>query len=65
MELAGIEVPVEVGVTTIAPGAADRPLNGILKSSASERAGLAPLRDWREALAEYLERSGLRARAAV
>lgn len=65
MELAGMEVPVEVGATTVAPGAADRPRNGILKSSAIERAGLPALRDWREALAEYLERSGLRAGAAV
>ena len=59
MELAGIEVPVEAVTTTIAPGAADRPLNGVLRSSASERAGLAPLRPWRTALAEYLERAGL------
>jgi dTDP-4-dehydrorhamnose reductase len=65
VELAGIEVPVEVGATKIAPGAADRPRNGVLKSSALKRAGLAPLRDWREALAEYLERSGLRAGVAV
>ena len=33
MELAGVEVPVEEGITTIAPGAADRPLNGVLRST--------------------------------
>ena len=37
------------------PGAADRPLNGVLVSPASERAGLTPLRPWRTALADYLE----------
>lgn len=65
MELVSLDVPVEVGTTTIAPGAADRPLNGVLRSSASERAGLAPLRPWRTALTDYLERAGLLAGAAV
>ena len=48
MELAGVEVPVEDGITTIAPGAADRPLNGVLRSIVSERAGLPALRPWRD-----------------
>jgi dTDP-4-dehydrorhamnose reductase len=65
MELAGVEVPVEEGITTIAPGAADRPLNGVLRSSVSVRAGLPALRPWRAALADYLERAGLLAAAAV
>lgn len=65
MELAGVEVPVVAGTTTIAPGAADRPLNGVLCSSASERAGLAPLRLWRAALADYLEHAGLLAPVAA
>lgn len=65
MELAGIDVPVEAGTTTIAPGAADRPLNGVLRSPASERADLAPLRPWRTALTDYLERAGLLAGAAA
>jgi dTDP-4-dehydrorhamnose reductase len=65
MELAGLDVPVEAGTTTIAPGAADRPLNGVLQSSAYERAGLAPLRPWRTALTDYLERAGLLAGAAA
>jgi dTDP-4-dehydrorhamnose reductase len=59
VELAGIEVLVEPGITTLAPGGADRPLNGVLRSSASERAGLALLRPWRTALADYLERAEL------
>jgi dTDP-4-dehydrorhamnose reductase len=63
--LAGVDVPVEAGTTTIASGAADRPLNGLLRSSASERHGLAPLRHWRTALTDYLERAGLLARAAA
>jgi dTDP-4-dehydrorhamnose reductase len=65
MELAGVEVPVAEGTTTIAPGAADRPLNGVLRSSVSERAGMTPMRPWREALADYLERAGLLAGAAA
>jgi dTDP-4-dehydrorhamnose reductase len=65
MELAGVDVPVAAGTTTIAPGAADRPLNGVLRSSVSERAGLPPMRPWRTALADYLERAGLLAGAAA
>jgi dTDP-4-dehydrorhamnose reductase len=59
MELAGVSVPVEAVSTQRQPGAADRPLNGVLASPASERAGLAPLRPWRTALADYLEHAGL------
>jgi dTDP-4-dehydrorhamnose reductase len=59
MELAGVHVPVEPVGTVRAPGAADRPLNGVLVSSAAPRAGLAPLRPWRTALADYLEHAGL------
>ena len=65
MQLAGVDVPVEPSTTVIAPGAADRPLNGLLRSPAWERAGLAPLRSWRDALADYLERAGLLARVAA
>jgi dTDP-4-dehydrorhamnose reductase len=65
MELAGVEVPVEEAITTIAPGAADRPLNGVLRSTASANAGLPPLRPWRTALADYLERAGMLAGAAA
>ena len=43
-------VPVEAVSTVRQPGAADRPLNGVLVSPVSERAGLAPLRPWRDAL---------------
>ena len=64
MELAGVSVPVEAISTVRRPGAADRPLNGVLVSSVRERAGLAPLRPWRTALADYLEHAGLLAAAA-
>jgi dTDP-4-dehydrorhamnose reductase len=60
MELAGVSVPVEAVSTVRQPGAADRPLNGVLVSPVSEHAGLAPLRSWETALADYLERAGLR-----
>jgi dTDP-4-dehydrorhamnose reductase len=61
MELAGVAVPVEAVSTVRQPGAADRPLNGVLVSPVSEHSGLAPLRPWRTALADYLERASLRA----
>ena len=60
MALAGVSVPVEAVSTVRQPGAADRPLNGVLVSPVSEHAGLAPLRSWETALADYLERAGLR-----
>jgi dTDP-4-dehydrorhamnose reductase len=59
MELAGVSVSVEAVSTVRQPGAADRPLNGVLVSPVSEHAGLAPLRSWESALADYLERAGL------
>ena len=65
MELAGIDVQVHAATTTIAPGAADRPLNGVMRSTACDRAGLAPLRPWRIALSDYLERAGLLAAARL
>ena len=65
LELAGVDVPVEPAQTVIPAGAADRPLNGLLRSSVLAHAGLAPLRPWRAALADYLERAGVLARAAA
>lgn len=65
LQLTGVDVPVEAGTTTIAPGAADRPLNGVLRSTASERAGLPPMRPWRDALTDYLDRAGLLAGVAI
>ena len=59
MELAGVPVPVAATTTVRAPGAADRPLNGVLTSVGAS----APLRPWRDALADYLERAGLLAAA--
>jgi dTDP-4-dehydrorhamnose reductase len=59
MEIAGIEVPIEAVNTTIPPGGADRPLNGVLARPAADAAGLSPLRHWREALEDYMGRAGL------
>jgi dTDP-4-dehydrorhamnose reductase len=59
MELAGVDVPVEAVDTTWSAGAADRPRNGVLRSTVTGRLGLAPLRPWREALADYLWRADL------
>jgi dTDP-4-dehydrorhamnose reductase len=60
MELAGLDVPVQPTKTVQAPGAADRPLNGLLRS----RSDLPTLRPWRDALADYLDRAGLLALVA-
>jgi dTDP-4-dehydrorhamnose reductase len=64
MEIAGIEVPIEPVRTTVPPGGVDRPLNGVLARPAADAAGLTPLRDWREALGDYMDRAGLAAAAA-
>jgi dTDP-4-dehydrorhamnose reductase len=59
MELAGIDVTIEPVPTTVPAGGAVRPLNGVLASRAAETGALTPLRSWRDALAEYMERAGL------
>lgn len=61
MELADLDVPVEPVETTRPPGGADRPLNGVLARSRADVAGLSPLPHWREAVADYMSRAGLRA----
>jgi dTDP-4-dehydrorhamnose reductase len=58
-DVAGIEVPIEA-VTTSGP--VDRPLNGVLARPRADELGLTPLRDWREALEDYMK---LAAYAAV
>jgi dTDP-4-dehydrorhamnose reductase len=63
MRLAGIEVPIEAVGTTIPPGGADRPLNGVLARPRADSLGLTPLRDWGEALEDYMTRAGLAATA--
>jgi dTDP-4-dehydrorhamnose reductase len=55
VENAGIEVPIEAVETTIAPGAVDRPLNGVLASTRVRE----PLRPWRDALDDYMARAEL------
>jgi dTDP-4-dehydrorhamnose reductase len=61
MSLAGIDVRIEAVETTIKPGAADRPLNGVLAQGGAVSAGLTPLRPWEEGLADYMARAGLSA----
>lgn len=64
MEIAGVEVPLDPVETTVPPGGVDRPLNGVLARDAADAAGLTPLRDWREALEDYMSRAGLAAARA-
>ena len=64
MEIAGVDVPIEAVETTVPPGGVDRPLNGVLARPAADAIGLTPLRDWRDALQDYMSRAGLAAAAA-
>jgi len=57
MEIAGIDIPIEPAQTTIGPGQPDRPLNGVLARPRADTLGIAPLRPWREALADYMSRA--------
>jgi dTDP-4-dehydrorhamnose reductase len=57
MEIAGIDIPIEPAQTTIGPGQPDRPLNGVLARPRADALGIAPLRPWREALADYMSRA--------
>ncbi|MHB8469148.1 MAG: dTDP-4-dehydrorhamnose reductase [Gaiellaceae bacterium] len=59
VELAGVDVPVEPAATHVAPGGVDRPRNGVLARPRADALGLPPLRGWRDALADYLDRAGL------
>jgi dTDP-4-dehydrorhamnose reductase len=59
MREAGIEVSIEPTVTTIPAGGVDRPLNGVLARPRTDSLGLAQLRPWRDALADYMGRAGL------
>jgi dTDP-4-dehydrorhamnose reductase len=61
MQLAGIEIPIEPVQTTIPPGGAARPLNGVLARPRADSLGLAPLRPWGEALAGYMAEANLSA----
>lgn len=63
LELVGVDARVEPVETTVPPGGVDRPLNGVLAREAADALGLTPLRGWREALADYVQRAGLVAAA--
>jgi dTDP-4-dehydrorhamnose reductase len=60
MRLAGIEVEIEPVETTVPEGGADRPLNGVLARPRADAEGVPELRDWRDALADYMGRAGIR-----
>jgi dTDP-4-dehydrorhamnose reductase len=59
METAAIDVAVHPAAT--APGGVARPLNGVLARERADALGIARLRGWREALADYMGRAGLSA----
>jgi dTDP-4-dehydrorhamnose reductase len=64
MELAGVDVPVEPAETVVAPGGAERPLNGVLARPRADALGLTPLRHWRDGLEHYMALAGLTAARA-
>lgn len=55
VELAGLAVEVVPTATVRPPGGARRPLNGVLARPRADALGLTPLRDWKEALRDYME----------
>jgi dTDP-4-dehydrorhamnose reductase len=55
-EIAGIDVEIEP--ITTPPGGTDRPRNGVLARERADAFGLTPLRDWRAALEDYMQRAG-------
>jgi dTDP-4-dehydrorhamnose reductase len=57
MELSGIEARIEPVETSRPPGGADRPLNGVLARPRADSLGLPALREWRNALQDYLEQA--------
>jgi dTDP-4-dehydrorhamnose reductase len=59
MREVGIDVPIEPVTTTVPEGGAQRPLNGVLARPRADALGLPALRDWREALADYVRTAGL------
>jgi dTDP-4-dehydrorhamnose reductase len=62
-EIAGLDVPIEP--VTTSPGGTDRPPNGVLVNARAEQLGLTPLRHWREALEDYMQRAGYAAGATA
>ena len=63
MDIAGIDVPIEPVNTDVGPGITQRPRNGVLRSVRAAGLGVPPLRPWRAALEDYMERAGLAAGA--
>jgi dTDP-4-dehydrorhamnose reductase len=59
LEEAEIKVPVERATTCVPDDGVERPLNGVLARTRADLLGLAPLRPWREALADYMRQAGL------
>jgi dTDP-4-dehydrorhamnose reductase len=57
LEQAGLDVPVEPATTTTVRGGVDRPLNGVLARPRADAIGLARLRPWRDALADYMSQA--------
>jgi dTDP-4-dehydrorhamnose reductase len=62
MARAGLEVAIEPAITDA--GGVQRPRNGVLARPATDRQGVPILRDWDEALTDYMQQAGLLAGTA-
>jgi len=59
MELAGVDAVVNPSRTTVPPGGAQRPLNGLLARPRADALGLTPLPAWEDGLERYMTVAGL------
>jgi dTDP-4-dehydrorhamnose reductase len=61
VRIAGLDATLDPVTTTIPPGGADRPLNGVLARDRADALGLPALRHWRDGLTDYMDQAGLAA----
>jgi dTDP-4-dehydrorhamnose reductase len=61
VRIASLDAMLDPVTTTIPPGGADRPLNGVLARNRADALGLPVLRHWRDGLADYMNQAGLAA----
>jgi dTDP-4-dehydrorhamnose reductase len=61
VRIADLDATLDPVTTTIPPGGADRPLNGVLARDRADALGLPALRHWRDGLADYMDQAGLAA----
>ena len=63
LAIAGVEAEIEAVGTQPRPGDADRPLNGVIVTERLAEPGVAEMRSWHAALADYMRAAGFAAPA--